>query len=231
MSNQPRASGYFRTSYAQDVALIQTRMQRVSAVIFGIALLGFPLIASSFYLDLATPGAARLDRRAVADAAHRLCRADLARPCRPAVRRRLHRRHPVQGIQHPDLADAAGRGDRRRAARRHLRTAVAAAARSLSRGLDARAAFRRGLSRRRIRNQARLLDRHHHRCAGRVRLRTLWRADLVLRDAGVRGAHAAALHQPDAHPDRARLARDPCARDRGRSARHQCRRPTSCSPS
>ncbi len=54
MSNQPRASGYFRTSYAQDVALIQTRMQRVSAVIFGIALIGFPLIASSFYLDLAT---------------------------------------------------------------------------------------------------------------------------------------------------------------------------------
>ena len=36
MSSQPRASGYFRTSYAQDVALLQTRMQRVSAVVFGI---------------------------------------------------------------------------------------------------------------------------------------------------------------------------------------------------
>jgi branched-chain amino acid transport system permease protein len=48
VSNQPRASGYFRTSYAQDVALIQTRMQRVSAVIFGIVLLGFPLVASNF---------------------------------------------------------------------------------------------------------------------------------------------------------------------------------------
>ena len=36
------------------MALLQTRMQRVSAVIFGIVLLGFPLIASNFYLDLAT---------------------------------------------------------------------------------------------------------------------------------------------------------------------------------
>ena len=54
MSNQPRASGYFRTSYAQDFALLQTRMQRVSAVLFGIVLIGFPLIASAFYTDLAT---------------------------------------------------------------------------------------------------------------------------------------------------------------------------------
>ena len=53
MSSQPRASGYFRTSYAQDIALMQTKMQRVSAVIFIIVLAGFPLIASNFYLDLA----------------------------------------------------------------------------------------------------------------------------------------------------------------------------------
>jgi branched-chain amino acid transport system permease protein len=54
VSSQPRASGYFRTSYAQDIALTQTKMQRVSAVIFIIVLAGFPLIASNFYLDLAS---------------------------------------------------------------------------------------------------------------------------------------------------------------------------------
>ncbi len=52
MSSQPRASGYFRTSYAQDIALTQTRTQRWSAAIFAVVLLGFPLIASNFYLDL-----------------------------------------------------------------------------------------------------------------------------------------------------------------------------------
>ena len=54
MSSQPRASGYFRTSYAQDLALTQTRLQRVSAIVFVIVLLGFPLIGSNFYLDLAS---------------------------------------------------------------------------------------------------------------------------------------------------------------------------------
>ena len=52
MSSQPRASGYFRTSYAQDIALAQTRMQRGSAFVFVIVLLGFPFVASNFYLDL-----------------------------------------------------------------------------------------------------------------------------------------------------------------------------------
>jgi branched-chain amino acid transport system permease protein len=54
VSSQPRASGYFRTSYAQDTALVQTRMQRAGAVMFAAVLLGLPLIASNFYLDLAT---------------------------------------------------------------------------------------------------------------------------------------------------------------------------------
>jgi branched-chain amino acid transport system permease protein len=54
VSRQPRASGYFRTSYAQDFALTQTRMQRASALIFIAALLAFPLVASGFYLDLMT---------------------------------------------------------------------------------------------------------------------------------------------------------------------------------
>ena len=54
MSSQPRASGYFRTNYAQDLALSQTKMQRISALVFAVVLLGFPLIASNFYLDLVT---------------------------------------------------------------------------------------------------------------------------------------------------------------------------------
>jgi branched-chain amino acid transport system permease protein len=49
----PRASGYFRTSYAQDLALVQTRFERVSLGVFVAALLAFPFFASAFQLDLA----------------------------------------------------------------------------------------------------------------------------------------------------------------------------------
>src|SRR5829696_6111622 len=49
----PRASGYFRTDYAQDLALVQTRLQRVSLAVFAAALLAFPFFASPFQLDLA----------------------------------------------------------------------------------------------------------------------------------------------------------------------------------
>ena len=50
----PRASGYFRTSYAQDLALTETRLERVSLVALLVALMIFPFIASAFYLDLAS---------------------------------------------------------------------------------------------------------------------------------------------------------------------------------
>ena len=53
MSRVPRASGYFRTDYAQDFALLQTRRERVALALFIAALCGFPYIASAFYLDLA----------------------------------------------------------------------------------------------------------------------------------------------------------------------------------
>jgi branched-chain amino acid transport system permease protein len=49
----PRASGYFRTDYSQDVMLLQTRTERVSAVLFLVALVAFPFAASPFLLDLA----------------------------------------------------------------------------------------------------------------------------------------------------------------------------------
>ena len=49
----PRASGYFRTGYGQDLALLQTRAERISLVLFVLILAGFPFVASPFALDLA----------------------------------------------------------------------------------------------------------------------------------------------------------------------------------
>ena len=53
MSRRPRASGYFRTGYAQDLALIETRTERTAVVALAVILLAFPFLASSFLLDLA----------------------------------------------------------------------------------------------------------------------------------------------------------------------------------
>src|SRR3954454_18618259 len=49
----PRASGYFRTDYRQDFALVETRLQRLSLCVLILVLLGFPFLASPFQLDLA----------------------------------------------------------------------------------------------------------------------------------------------------------------------------------
>lgn len=51
--NQPRASGYFRTSYARDFALIDTRTQKAWLALFFVVLLAFPFLAGAFLLDLA----------------------------------------------------------------------------------------------------------------------------------------------------------------------------------
>jgi branched-chain amino acid transport system permease protein len=53
VSRQPRASGHFRTRYDEDLALIGTRLEARSLVVFALALLAFPLVASPFQLDLA----------------------------------------------------------------------------------------------------------------------------------------------------------------------------------
>jgi branched-chain amino acid transport system permease protein len=53
VSRPPRASGYFRTDYAQDLALTGTRFERLALGLFVAALVGFPLVASPFQLDLA----------------------------------------------------------------------------------------------------------------------------------------------------------------------------------
>ena len=49
----PRASGYFRTDYAQDLALVQTRLEGVALAAFAIALRGVSVPVRAFYLDLA----------------------------------------------------------------------------------------------------------------------------------------------------------------------------------
>ena len=49
----PRASGYFRTRYAQDFALLETRTRRASLVVFAACAVAFPFAAGGFALDLA----------------------------------------------------------------------------------------------------------------------------------------------------------------------------------
>jgi branched-chain amino acid transport system permease protein len=53
VSKRPRASGYFRTGYAQDLSLIQTRTERAALVALLLALGVFPFLSSPFLLDLA----------------------------------------------------------------------------------------------------------------------------------------------------------------------------------
>lgn len=49
----PRASGYFRTSYERDIALLDTRTQKAALAALALLLLGFPLLDAPFLLDLA----------------------------------------------------------------------------------------------------------------------------------------------------------------------------------
>lgn len=49
----PRASGYFRTDYAGELALLQTRGERISLAVFALVLMVVPFVASPFILDLA----------------------------------------------------------------------------------------------------------------------------------------------------------------------------------
>jgi branched-chain amino acid transport system permease protein len=49
----PAASGYFQTSYARDLALLDTRGQKVALAALALILLGLPLLDAPFLLDLA----------------------------------------------------------------------------------------------------------------------------------------------------------------------------------
>lgn len=51
--SQPRASGYFRTDYAEDLRLLDTRTHRRSFTIFALLLLCAPWLLGPFALDLA----------------------------------------------------------------------------------------------------------------------------------------------------------------------------------
>ncbi|NTU59789.1 MAG: branched-chain amino acid ABC transporter permease [Deltaproteobacteria bacterium] len=50
----PHASGYFRTRYEQDLALLDTRTRKVAAALFALLLCGFPFVVKPFLLDLAS---------------------------------------------------------------------------------------------------------------------------------------------------------------------------------
>ena len=48
------ASGYFKTSYAADLSIIETRRRWVCLILFLGLLIAFPFIASAFLVDLAS---------------------------------------------------------------------------------------------------------------------------------------------------------------------------------
>ena len=50
----PRASGYFRVSYAPDLALVETGLERAGLLALLVILAGFPFLASAFWIDLAS---------------------------------------------------------------------------------------------------------------------------------------------------------------------------------
>ena len=50
----PSSSGYFRNAYADEFRLIETRFARISAALFAVFLMTFPLYGGPFYVDLAT---------------------------------------------------------------------------------------------------------------------------------------------------------------------------------
>ena len=153
MSRQPRASGHFRTDYGQDLALFGTRLERASLAALVVALLAFPLIASPFQLDLACQvflacvGSLSLMLLTGYAGQISLGHAGLIAAGAFTVGILFRETNAPFWITLPAAALVGA------PARRHLRTAVAALARALSRGEHARAAFRGGLSRRRIRNR------------------------------------------------------------------------------
>jgi branched-chain amino acid transport system permease protein len=50
----PRASGYFRVSYAPDLALVETKLERAGVLALLAILAAFPFLASAFWIDLAS---------------------------------------------------------------------------------------------------------------------------------------------------------------------------------
>ena len=151
MSRRPRASGYFRTGYAQDLKLVETRTERWSLAAFVVALLAFPFFASPFQLDLANQvflaSIGALALMLLTGYAGQISLGHAGLLAAGAFTAGILFKETARAV----LGDAAGGRSRRRAARRRVRPAVAAAARAVSRGQHAGAAFPRRLSGRRVR--------------------------------------------------------------------------------
>ena len=231
MRPQPRASGYFRTSYARGLRARSIRARRrPGSRVLRRARWRLPFLAGAVRARPRQPGAARLDRRGGADAAHRLRRARSrsATPgCSPPA-------PSPPGILFKEFGAPFWVTLPAAAAVGALLGLVfglpsAAPARPLPCGIDAGAAFHRDLSRRRVRDQARLLHRHRDRSAAARRLGAHdargWYFVLLAAAAATRAARA----QPAALAHRPRLARDPRPRGGRRGARHQRAARTSCS--
>ena len=89
----PHASGYFRTSYARDMTLLDTRVQRVAAAVVLLLALALPILDAPFLLDLANQVLLAVIGAVALMLVNGVCRTDLARPRRAPGRRRLHDRH------------------------------------------------------------------------------------------------------------------------------------------
>ena len=229
--NAPRASGYFRTDYAQDLALIQTRLEGAALAALAIALALFPFFAGAFYLDLACQvflaaiGALSLmlltgyaGQISLGHAGLLAAGAFTVGILFREVRAPFWLTLPAAALVGAVLGVIFGLPSLRL---RGLYLAVSTLALYfvvvyLGGEYESRRGFSTGI----------MIDPPS---IGGFALKNA--ARLVFRAARRRRGDAADLRQPPAQPHRARLARDPRPRDRRRSARHRHRRATSSSPS
>ena len=158
------ASGYFKTRYADEFYLLETRTRKVVFVVFLAALLIFPFFASPFGLDLANQVFLALIGCVALMLLTGFAGSDIARTCRIPCGRSLHHRHTLQGSKCPYLGDFAGLRSCRRAPRSYLRISLAAVEGSISGAQYHVAPFHCYVLRRRIPDAQGLRDRRGARC-------------------------------------------------------------------
>src|SRR5262249_19141094 len=137
--------GYFKTTYAGDLALVDTRLRRVALAMLIVALLVLPRLVSPFALDLVTQTALAAVGALALNPPARPRGPGLARPCRVHCGRRLHDRGARRKSPAVAVPGAARRGAGGRGARRDRRHPGAQAQGALSGARHARAASRRAL--------------------------------------------------------------------------------------
>ena len=227
----PAASGYFRTSYARDLALVDTRAQKAALAAFALVALAVPALDAPFLLDLAnqvllaTIGAVALMLLAGFTGQVSLGHAGLLAAGAFTVGILFKEVGAPFWVTLPAAAAVGA------AIGLVFGLPSPAPARPVSRGVDARAALHRHLPRCRVRDAARALHRRRHRPAAARRVDADGRSRLVLRAPRLRRGRGARRPQPGALADRARLARDPGPRGGRRGARHQRAPRTRCSRS